>query len=583
MKRSFSVALILILFLNFIPTALANTDDELTTEEFLSQLIDLNQLYGVESFGGINGSLEGELSDVPLNRIIVKTTDNNQIYNDCGAVAKIETYNNLHVMQYSNPVEAEDAYNYFNGLSNVEYAEYDFCFSGLEPVTEYIEYEYSSKSNFSWGADAVHSDDAVSYASYLGEGAPEVIVAVIDTGVDMDNKYLKDRIAENGVDLLENDKNPDDDQGHGTMIAGIIVDNTASNVKVRPYKTIYKNGYGTYLTTCTAIVLATQEEADVINLSLGWEKENERMFDMFKDSINYAVNNGTVIVVASGNDTIDASNLCPASNDNVITVSATGIDNIPAQYSNFGECVDISAPGDLIVSTYIDSTLECDSGTSYAAPFVAAYVAFLKTLNRNYSHEDIEEIIKSTAFVPKGWNDNYGSGILDFSKFMDKYVSVQPKIVLDENNKALILSECENVVFYYTTAGAKPIVGVSSIYNGPIDITEADCIRAIACEEGKFPSVPSFFRINWKEDLKIRYKETLFLRTPPNKVVRECYSSDRNIVSADFSGIIEGVSVGEARVVAILDSGQTVTYNVTVQYAWWQMFIRIFLLGFLWY
>ncbi len=591
MKKIFPIILTIVLLFNISPFSSATENKELSTEDFISQLVDLNQLYGPESFGGISGSLEDNLSDVPLNRLIVKTVDNNYLQNDCGAVAKIETYNNLHIMQYSNPSKAEKAYEFFNSLPNVEYVDYDFCFCSLEPVTECIEYQYSSKPNLSWGADAVHSDDSVSYTNYLAENAPEIIVAVLDTGVDMDHNYLKNRIADGGVDLIEDDENPDDDHGHGTMVAGIIADNTASNVKIRSYKTFYQNGYTTYTMVCTAIALAVQDGADIVNLSFSWQVKdengiiiNDKVFEMLEEHINYAVNKGAVIVAASGNSSINAGNVCPASNSNVITVSATNSDNISPVWSNWGECVDISAPGDTIVSTFINNTYASDNGTSFSAPFVAAAAAFLKTLNRNYSHADIEDIIKSTAFVPKGWDYNYGAGILDFSQIMNKYISAQPKIYLNETKQAVITSENEDTVFYYTTSGAKPSAGVSELYFEPIDISYADCIRAIACEEGKYPSMPSLLKINWEEDLTIRYKETVFLRTPPGKAIIECRTSNQEIVGVvNYDGTVEGVSVGKTKVVAILDSGQTVTYNITVQYSWWQQLIRIFLFGFLWY
>lgn len=582
MKKLVSVFMAIVLTLGgfSIITAYAEEED-LTLVEYSTQLADLTQTYGIDSIGGVSEDVT-DITEISLNRLIIKTNDNSKLEEDCGAVAKIEGYNGIHIMQYTSTEATEEAYNYYDGLSNVECIEFDFCFRVLEPETEYVEYEYK-KDYLSWGSTTASAHQAVSYATYLADDAPEIVVAVIDTGIDADHSFLTDRVVDSGVDLIENDGNPDDDNSHGTHVAGIIVDNTAENVKVSGYKALDSGGYGYYSVTCSAIDLAVKDDVDVINMSLRWFK-NKNCYNTFEESIQNAVDNGISVVVAAGNDSFDAVNACPASNNNVITVAATTINNTPAYFSNYGECVDIAAPGLGIKSAILNNAYGQKSGTSMATPFVAAAAAFLKTLNPNYSPETIESIIKENVFVPEDWDTDYGTGILDFSAIVSKYISPYPKITLNSDKKAEISTGVEDAIIYYTTDGSKPIVGVSSVYSEPIDIKGAVSIRAIVYEEGKYPSTAATLKINWKENITIRYKGTKSMLLPPNRKIVSCYSNNEEIVTADkYNQTIYGVSVGEAKVVVNLETGQRVTYNVTVEYEPWQLFIIYFLFGFLWY
>ncbi len=582
MKKFVSAVVAIVIVLSGLHTITVFAEsEELSLEEYSAQLTDLTQIYGIDSIGGTDdGSVD--LTEVPLNRLIVKTDSNNHLEEDCGAVAKIEGYNGIHIMQYTSEEAAEQAYNYYNGLSNVECIEFDFIFRVLEPETESVEYEYK-KDYLSWGSTTTSAHQAVSYATYLADDAPEIVVAVIDSGIDYEHSFFEGRIAEGGIDLIENDKVPNDGLGHGTHVAGIIVDNTAENVKVSGYKTLNNGGYGTYSVTCSAIDLAVENEVDVISMSLGWYRTTS-IYDLFERSIKNAVNNNVSVVVSAGNNGFDASNKCPASNSNAITVAATTINNTPASYSNYGDCVDIAAPGSDIKSTIPNNAYGQKSGTSMATPFVSAAAAFLKTLNRNYSPQAIKQIIKENVFTPEDWNTDYGTGILDFSEIVSKYISPYPEITLNSDKKAKISTEVENAIIYYTTDGSKPVVGISSVYSEPIDIKGAVSIRAIVCEEGKYPSMVATLKINWKENITIRYKGTKSMLLPPNRKIVSCYSNNEEIVTANkYNRTICGVSVGEAKVVVNLETGQRVTYNVKVEYESWQLFIIYFLFGFLWY
>jgi len=161
--------------------------------------------------------------------------------------------------------------------------------------------------------------------------------------------------------------------------------------------------------------------ADVINMSLGGAGSCP---GFMQDAINAATETGSVVVVAAGNENTDASGSVPANCDNVITVASVGVDGSRASYSNYGNVVDIAAPGggngDGILST-IDSGSQGRAGAAYAkyqgtsmaAPQVAGVVALMRSANAALSPQDIETVLKSTARPFVGSCDGCGTGLVD--------------------------------------------------------------------------------------------------------------------------------------------------------------------------
>lgn len=585
MKRIFSLILVLfIIFGSFNSTFAFANSDEIPLEEYASQLSALTKQYGVDSIGGTSEDTEINISEIPLNRIIVKTDDNNPLADDCGAIAKVEGYNGFHIMQYTSPETTNQAYEYFSSLSNVEFVEFDFFFEIIEPEqdqgTEIFEYD---KEYLSWGSSTVCSNEAVACANSLAENAPEIVVAVIDSGIDYTHSFFEGRIVNSGVDLIENDGDPYDDydKGHGTHVAGIVVDNTAENVKVSAYKTINSKGGGYYSVTCTAVDLAVKNNVDVINMSLGWEN-TEDCYNAFENSINNAVNNNIAVVVSAGNDYFDASKKCPASNGNVITVAATDDNNEPASFSNYGDCVDVAAPGFSINSTFPNNKYVSKNGTSMAAPFVSAAAAMIKSVNPNITPDEVEELIKNTAYVPDGWDTNYGVGIVNFMNILNAMKTVSPKVKLD-SGKATLTANSANTQIYYTTDGTDPVIGESELYTAPFSVRGIDKIKAIACAEGLLPSDIMTFNMSEEISQKIVYKSTAKLDTLYNSQIRSIYSTNQDVVTVDIDGNIYGASKGNADVVMTLENGVEITYHINVYYDLWQWIIIILLFGFIWY
>jgi len=247
--------------------------------------------------------------------------------------------------------------------------------------------------------------DRVDAELNLNEGAG-VGVAIIDTGIQLNHPDLSPIAGQ--VTFVKGTSSANDDNGHGTHVAGIVaarnnsvgVLGVASSASLYAVKVLNRNGSGTWSQVISGIDWVTKNanQIAVANLSLGGSFTNaddgncgNTNLDALHRAICKSVDAGVVYVVAAGNSTADAKDFSPAAYDEVITVSALadsdgkpngtgdatqyGPDDTFATFSNFGQDVDIIAPGVRINSTYIGSAYTTLSGTSMATPHVAGAVA----------------------------------------------------------------------------------------------------------------------------------------------------------------------------------------------------------------
>ncbi len=255
-----------------------------------------------------------------------------------------------------------------------------------------------------------------------GEG---VTVAVIDTGVTQVPDLKETKIVP-GYDFVNDKIDATDDVGHGTHVAGTIAQSTNNNygvagiayqAQIMPIKVLAASGGGTIADIAEGIRFATDNGADVINMSLGGGGESK----LLEDAINYAYEKGVVIIAAAGNANQNSASY-PARYPRVISVSALDALGEKAPYSNFGAGVDISAPGGSdsgkILQNTIDpstgeSVFEGYQGTSMAAPHVAGVAALIKATGVN-NPDEITQILKQSARRINEDSFNYfGAGHLD--------------------------------------------------------------------------------------------------------------------------------------------------------------------------
>lgn len=335
-------------------------------------------------------------------RLIVKTADGN-VKNTHGATHVIRVSNNKTVLQYADKETTARAADAFKNESNVLFCVPDGVCSAFAAE--------ASAAYKSWGTEVAGADQ---FMASLPDELPQVTVAVLDTGADMDHPFLAGRLADNGWDFANDDNDPDDDESHGTHCAGIIRDATPANVRIMPVKVLDANGSGKTSVIVEGMTYAADNGAAVISMSLGGRTAGSDA--LYADAVDYARSKGACVFAASGNDGVclDAFPLYPASCDSVITVAATTPEDKAASYSNYGACVDIAAPGSDVLSAVPGGGFASFSGTSMACQFAAACGALLKCEDPSRTPDDLCAGLCAAArdaHTP-GRDDHVGSGIV---------------------------------------------------------------------------------------------------------------------------------------------------------------------------
>ena len=353
--------------------------------EFAAEVAEINAVY--------NNDLESKKHDgeFALARIIVKSSAK---LSDEKAVAHAAGYNDWQVFQYETADEARAALARFKKMDKVEWAEPDGIVS--------IAATPGSNSFKSWGFGANHINmfeyNEWLYAMYGNSVAnmPEVIVAVIDTGAAANHPFLAGRLVP-GWNFVNNTNNPEDGHSHGTHVSGTIVDGTFENVKIMPIKVLSDSGAGSNLNCSLGIEYAYLHGAKVENMSLGGPCDEGTDHHLLSEAIDNAFDNGTAVVIAAGNESLDASTSCPGNVERACTVAAIGTNHALSYFSNFGDLVDVAAPGEGINSSVPGGGFESKDGTSMASPHVAAVAAQIKTANPDMNADELVSAIKGTA------------------------------------------------------------------------------------------------------------------------------------------------------------------------------------------
>ena len=336
-------------------------------------------------------------------------------------------------------------------LDGVEYAQPNHVYY-IDEIPDDPEYAQQ------WGLQSIRIEPAWE----ITEGSRDVLITVIDTGIDYDHGDLKDNLFINpGEDLNGNgqvdaddfnqidddangfvddirgwdftdapgypdngdyllrDNDPADEHGHGTAIAGIIgavgnnglgIVGVAPNCRILNLRAGTASGLLEEEDVASAIVYAISMGSRVINMSFG----DKVVSPLFRDLIQLAAQNGCTIVASSGNSYDDTPHF-PSGYPETISVGAITQSEVLASYSNYGVTIDLVAPGSDILSTGLNNAYQSFSGTSAAAPFVTGVVGLLFSQNPDLAPEEIKGILTATAtdLGASGWDAYYAAGNLN--------------------------------------------------------------------------------------------------------------------------------------------------------------------------
>ena len=362
-----------------------------------------------------------------------------------------------------------------------------------------------------WGIFASNVDKAWK----IEMGNSDIVVAVLDSGVDWENNDLgmgndnyQNIYLNADEDTWANHSNPntgngldDDNNGfvddwkgwnfylntndcrtsayHGTFVAGIISSkinnnygiagvaggNNTEGVKILPYCIGINIPHSSVLDD--AILSAVDNGANIIQLSLNINKTSD-----IEAAINYAIGHNVIIVCSSGNHNIENNNynvLYPANNKNVISEGAIEDNLMRASFSRYGSELSLVAPGVGIYSDSLDNIIVAKNGTSFAAPHVSGVAALILSVNPNLTSQQVRDIIEQTAqkvggytysnnptLHPNGsWNNEMGYGLVDAYKA----VSLALAMACNTDNSALLNGEItSNTTISTSTIGYGEII-----------------------------------------------------------------------------------------------------------------------------
>ncbi len=420
----------------------------------------------------INGTVlsAAENEDFKSGEVLIKFKDNSEIY-------KVE---------FSKSVDVNKIVNEYKNIKEIEYIEPNYILKSAAFPND-PDYELQ------WYLKPINARDFLIKESLLREQEKnniKPIIAILDTGVDLDHPDLKEKIWINQKDIKNNgfddDKNGyiDDISGwnfvennsnsnpsleyafeenavkHGTIVSGIAAAATNNSqgitgvgrfAQIMPLRVLDSNGTGDVYSVIRAIDYSIKNKADVINMSFVGDTYSQT----FYDAIKRAYSSGILIVAAAGNTdpnvngiNLDEIKHYPVCYDGengenmVIGVASVGKNFVKSGFSNYGGCIDLVAPGEDFYSTqvYHPSIYGFEkyyggfwSGTSLSAPLVSGTLATIKALRPNLSAEQIKDLVLKSATDINQYNLDYkgklGSGMLDSIKSLENILGNTPDVL----------------------------------------------------------------------------------------------------------------------------------------------------------
>lgn len=412
------------------------------------------------------------LDKVP-NQLIFKTIQTIRIQQNSTGLASFDIFLQSSGIERINSVSAKADNRYFVATFHQDInweAIKNMQFDGIEYIQpNYINHFFLEPNDTYWADQLINMQNCFLPSAWdIEAGNGEIIIAVVDSGINFEHPDLQenifinaDEIPDNGIDddnngyiddwrgwdfvdapelsniavgdYLVRDNDPSDDLFHGTHVAGIIAASANNgegiagicwNVRLLPIR----SGFSTNIAgsgilqdddAAAGIFYAADMGADIINLSWG----DVNYSPIIADACNYAYQKGCLIVAAAGNSSASYQRqlMYPARLANTIAVGAVNSNKELASFSCYGPQLDVVAPGSFILSTYNNDLLYTElSGTSMAAPFVSAAVGLLLSREAGLSFEQIKSrlAISASDLGSPGFDVYYGNGLLDVESLL---------------------------------------------------------------------------------------------------------------------------------------------------------------------
>ncbi len=357
------------------------------------------------------------------------------------------------VIIFSNEVAIQEKISHLKNTHLFDYIEPDFIARGsgvkisddspsqpslaplaVTPNDQYFSRQWGLYNNgtFNLSPSIVGADVKMREAWEITTGSSEISIAIMDTGIRMNHPEFAGRILENpnevvngidddgngliddlyGWDFVNNDNTPTDDHGHGTNVTGITVANGNNgigyagvdwNCKLLPLKVLNSNNSGSYSDMIASIYYAINRNVNVISMSIGGSSYSQGLYDAV-----LAAYNANIPFIACMMNHNNSATYYPAAFPQVIAVGSTDPNDYrsapffwdPSSGSNYGNHIDVVAPGNFIYGLSYASNTHYDSywgGTSQATPLVAGIVTLMLSIKPNLMIEEIRSILRTTA------------------------------------------------------------------------------------------------------------------------------------------------------------------------------------------
>lgn len=460
-----------------VPTATEIVKDDTNNIEKICKRSDFSSTEDINEFANENEYFYYEKNQELFfyNKFSLKTLIVNGNLDKSQYPNAIKLSDEKYLLQFST---IEDTALSYQQLTNTEGLTVDIDKLHTASINNYV-----SSSSISWGYDAINVGP---YQTYLNkfDVTKQVVVAVVDSGINTSHIMFQNRLITTssgttlgfGVNTTSSSitSNFEDDNGHGTHVAGIICDTTPDNVKILPIKILDASGncnmsisiFSTVFNKILEFESTYNIDVVCVNMSFGSDEACEKEFTTNVDNIfkSTLLGNNILPVVAGGNESrhlTSTYNIVPASCESAITVSALKKDasnfEFDSSYSNYGSVIDISAPGTAIYSAGIggSNSYILQSGTSMATPFVSAVISMLcldPIYTESVSLNDVQTKLFELAvdLGAPGKDEKYGNGMVSLSNFKGKikYEAKDTVVTYDGKYHNISINVDENYDYY---------------------------------------------------------------------------------------------------------------------------------------